>query len=180
MAMEFGGKYEPIFGRGASATTARAPGFAVHLSEVEVDRATGAVRIVRHVVAQDVGRAMNPAAIEGQIRGAVAQGIGWGLLEHMRYDESGRLLSGTLMDYALPKPTQMPPDVEVILIEVPSENGPFGVRGVGEPPVVAGGAAIVNAIAAATGVRFTAMPVTTEAIAHAVAEQAAGERRAAA
>jgi CO/xanthine dehydrogenase Mo-binding subunit len=179
MAMEFGGKYEPIFGRGASATTARAPGFAVHLSVVEVDRATGAVRIVRHVVAQDVGRAVNPAAVEGQIRGAIAQGVGWGLLEHMHYDESGRLLSGTLMDYALPKPTQMPLDVEVILIEVPSENGPFGVRGVGEPPVVAGGAAIANAIAAATGVRFTAMPVTTEAIARAVIEAAAGERRAA-
>jgi CO/xanthine dehydrogenase Mo-binding subunit len=166
-ATEFGGKYEPIFGRGASATTARAPGFAVHLCEVEVDRATGAVRIVRHVVAQDVGRAVNPAAIEGQIRGGVAQGVGWGLLEHMRYDEAGRLLSGTLMDYALPTATHVPPDVEVLLVEVPSENGPFGARGVGEPPVVAGGAAIANAIADATGVRFTALPITSEAIARA-------------
>src|SRR5918996_69042 len=166
-ATEFGGKYEPIFGRGASATTARAPGFAVHLCEVEVDRATGAVRIVRHVVAQDVGRAVNPAAIEGQIRGGVAQGVGWGLLEHMRYDEAGRLLSGTLMDYALPTATHVPPGVEGLLIEVPSENGPFGARGVGEPPVVAGGAAIANAIADATGVRFTALPITSEAIARA-------------
>jgi CO/xanthine dehydrogenase Mo-binding subunit len=178
MATEFGGKYEPIFGHGASATTARAPGFAAHLCEVEVDRATGAVRIVRHVVAQDVGRAVNPAAIEGQIRGAVAQGVGWGLLEHMRHDDSGRLLSGTLMDYALPRATQMPPDVEVILVEVPSESGPFGVRGVGEPPVVAAGAAIANAIADGTGARFTALPITSEAIAHAVAEPA-DRRRAA-
>jgi CO/xanthine dehydrogenase Mo-binding subunit len=180
LATEFGGKYEPIFGRGASATTARAPGFAIHLCEVEVDRATGAVRIVRHVVAQDVGRAVNPAAIEGQIHGAVAQGVGWGLFEHMRYDDTGRLLSGTLMDYALPNVTQMPPDVEVILVEVPSESGPFGVRGVGEPPVVAGGAAIANAIADAAGVRFTALPITSEAIVAAMAESAARARRPAA
>jgi CO/xanthine dehydrogenase Mo-binding subunit len=180
IATEFGGKYEPIFGRGASATTARAPGFAAHLCEVEVDRATGAVQIARHVVAQDVGRAVNPAAIEGQIRGGVAQAIGWGLLEHLSYDDGGRLLSGTLMDYTLPKATQMPADVEVILVEVPSESGPFGVRGVGEPPVIAGGAAIANAIADATGVRFTALPITSDAIARAQAESAAPGQRAAA
>src|SRR5689334_9944099 len=116
LATEFGGKYEPIFGRGASATTARAPGFAAHLCEVDVDRATGEVRIRRHVVAQDVGRALNPAAVEGQIRGAVAQGIGWALLESMRYDTAGRLLSGTLMDYALPHTTQVPPEIEVRIV----------------------------------------------------------------
>jgi CO/xanthine dehydrogenase Mo-binding subunit len=180
MATEFGGKYEPIFGRGASATTARAPGFAAHLCEVDVDRATGEVRIVRHVIAQDVGRAVNPAEIEGQIRGALAQGVGWGLLEHMRYDEGGRLLSGTLMDYALPNFTQVPPDTEVIIVEVPSESGPFGVRGVGEPPVVAGAAAIANAIADATGVRFTALPITSDTIATALAQTAREEPRAAA
>ena len=180
MATEFGGKYEPIFGRGASATTTRAPGFAAHLCEVEVDRATGAVRIVRHVVAQDVGRAINPAAIEGQIRGAVAQGVGWGLLEQMSYDEGGRLLSGTLMDYALPRTTQTPDDLEVIIVEVPSERGPFGVRGVGEPPVVAGGAAIANAIADAIGARFTALPITSAAIVRAAAEPAAVAQRPAA
>jgi CO/xanthine dehydrogenase Mo-binding subunit len=179
MATEFGGQDEPIFGRGASATTARAPAFAVHLCEVEVDRATGAVCIVRHAVAQDVGRAVNPAAIEGQIRGGLAQGVGWGLLEQMRYDPSGRLLSGTLMDYALPRATQVPPDVEVILVEVPSERGPFGLRGVGEPPVVAGAAAVANAIADATGARFTALPITGDAIADAVAEPMTTKRRAA-
>jgi CO/xanthine dehydrogenase Mo-binding subunit len=180
MATEFGGKYEPIFGRGASATTARAPGFAAHLCEVEVDRDTGAVRIVRHAVAQDVGRALNPAAIEGQILGALAQGIGWGLLEQMRYDASGRLLSGTLMDYALPKPTQMPAEVEVHVVEVPSEAGPFGVRGVGEPPVVAAAAAIANAIADATGVRFGGLPITSDAIVRALGEAAPREQRPAA
>jgi CO/xanthine dehydrogenase Mo-binding subunit len=180
MATEFGGKYEPIFGRGASATTARAPGFAVHVCDVEVDRATGEVRIVRHVVAQDVGRALNPAAIEAQIHGALAQGIGWGLLERMAYDDSGRLLSGTLMDYTLPHARQMPLDVDVILVEVPSEHGPFGARGVGEPPVVAGGAAIANAIADATGVRFTALPIDAATIVQALGERMVPERRAAA
>lgn len=179
LATEFGGKYEPIFGRGACATTARAPGFAAHRCEVEVDRATGAVRIVRQVVAQDVGRALNPAAIEGQIRGGVAQGVGWGLLEAMRYDEDGRLLSGTLMDYALPRATQVPDEVDVRLVEVPSEQGPFGARGVGEPPVIAGAAAIANAVAAATGVRFTALPLTSEAIAEALGRSSAPWRAAA-
>jgi CO/xanthine dehydrogenase Mo-binding subunit len=180
MATEFGGKYEPIFGRGASATTARAPGFAVHLCEVEVDRDTGAVRIVRHAVAQDVGRAVNPAAIEGQIRGGLAQGVGWGLLEHLRYDPSGRLLSGTLMDYALPRATQVPPDADVIIVEVPSERGAFGLRGVGEPPVVAGAAAVANAIADATGEHFTALPITSDAIVGALAARATTRPRIAA
>jgi CO/xanthine dehydrogenase Mo-binding subunit len=179
LATEFGGKYEPIFGRGASATTARAPGFAAHLCEVEVDRATGEVRLLRYVVAQDVGRAINPAAIEGQIRGAVAQGVGWGLLEQMAYDDTGRLLSGTLMDYALPRTTQVPRDVDVILVEVPSEQGPFGARGVGEPPVVAGAAAIANAIADATGARLTALPITAASVVQAMRKAPAGTRLAA-
>ena len=168
-SMEFGGKYEPVFGRGASATVARSPGFAAHLAEVEVETDTGHVRIVRHVVAQDVGRALNPAAVEGQIHGAVAQGIGWALLERMSYDEHGRLTSGTLMDYALPHPTQVPP-VEAVILELPSDVGPFGAKGVGEPPVIAAGAAIVNAVADATGHRFTELPITSEAIVRAMKE----------
>jgi CO/xanthine dehydrogenase Mo-binding subunit len=168
-SMEFGGKYEPIFGRGASAIVARAPGFAAHLAEVEVEADTGQVRIVRHVVAQDVGRALNPAAVEGQIHGAVAQGVGWALLEGMRYDEHGRLTSGTLMDYALPHPTQVPP-IDTIILELPSAVGPFGAKGVGEPPVIAAGAAIANAVADATGHRFTDLPITSEAIVQAMKE----------
>jgi CO/xanthine dehydrogenase Mo-binding subunit len=147
---------------------------------VEVDTDTGAVRILRQVVAQDVGRAINPAAIEGQIRGAVAQGVGWGILERMGYDEGGHLLSGTLMDYALPRSTQVPDEVDVILVEVPSENGPFGVRGVGEPPVVAAGAAVANAIADALGTRLTSLPITASAIVEAAHRPAASEHRAAA
>ncbi|TMQ26601.1 MAG: xanthine dehydrogenase family protein [Candidatus Rokuibacteriota bacterium] len=162
-SMEFGGKYEPIFGRGASATTQRAPAFAGHLSEVEIEADTGAVRVVHHVVIQDVGRALNPAAVEGQMQGGVAQGVGWALLERMDYDEHGQLRSGTLMDYALPHPLQVPM-IQPVILELPSEAGPFGAKGVGEPPVVAAGAAIANAVAAATNHRFTELPITSEAV----------------
>lgn len=167
-SMEFGAKYEPVFAHGSSAITARSPAFAAHLAEVEVDADTGRARVLRQVVVQDVGRAINPAAIAAQIHGAVAQGIGWALLERMAYDEQGQLRSATLMDYALPSSTDTPPEVETIILEVPTEHGPFGAKGVGEPPVVAAPAAIANAIAAATGARFTALPLTGEALVRAL------------
>ena len=167
-SMEFGAKYEPVFGRGASATTARSPAFAAHLAEVEVDVDTGRVRVVRQLVVQDVGRAINPAAIAAQIHGAVAQGVGWALLEGMAYDAHGQLRSATLMDYALPSITDASAEVETVILEVPTEHGPFGAKGVGEPPVVAAPAAIANAIANAIGRRLTDLPMTSEALARAV------------
>jgi CO/xanthine dehydrogenase Mo-binding subunit len=172
-AMQFGARHEPVLGRGQSATITRAPAFAAHLAEVEVDEETGEVRPLRHLVVQDVGRALNPAAIEGQIHGAVVQGVGWALLERMAYDEGGQCLSATFMDYALPQSDQAPP-VEMRLVEVPSEHGPFGAKGVGEPPVVAAPAAIVNAVAAATGRRFTELPITREAVLRALQEGGRG------
>ncbi len=162
-SMQFGAKYEPVYGRGGSATVARSPAFAAHLSEVEVDTETGAVRVTRHLAVQDVGRAINPAAVEGQIQGGVVQGIGWALLERMPYDEAGQLLAATLMDYALPQSDQMP-TVESVLLEVRSEHGPFGAKGVGEPPVVGVPAAVANAVAAATGHRFTSLPITAQVV----------------
>jgi len=167
-SMEFGAKYEPVFAHGASATTARSPAFAAHLAEVEVDADTGRVRVVRQVVVQDVGRAINPAGIAAQIHGAVAQGVGWALLEGMSYDAHGQLRSATLMDYALPSITDAPPEVETVILEVPTEHGPFGAKGVGEPPVVAAPAAIANAIADAIGRRLTDLPITSEALARAL------------
>jgi CO/xanthine dehydrogenase Mo-binding subunit len=167
LSMQFGAKYEPVYGRGSVATVARAPGFAVHAAEVEVEPDTGRVTVVDQVVVQDVGRALNPAAIDGQIRGAVAQGVGWALMERMAYDDSGRLQSATLMDYALPKVNQVP-DVETVLVEIPSDHGPFGAKGVGEPPVVGAAAAIANAVADAIGHRFTDLPITPADVAAAV------------
>lgn len=162
-SMQFGAKYEPVFGHGGSATVVRSPAFAGHLAEVEVDTETGAVRVTRHLTVQDVGRAINPAAVEGQIQGGVVQGIGWALLERMPYDAQGQLLAATLMDYALPQSDQAPL-IETVLVEVPSDHGPFGAKGVGEPPVVGVPAAIANAVADATGRRFTELPITGQAV----------------
>ena len=133
-----------------------------------MDTETGRTRVISHLVVQDVGRAINPAAIEGQIQGAVAQGVGWALFEKMAYDEAGQLLSATFMDYALPQSDQVPP-VDTILVEVPSELGPYGAKGVGEPPVIAAPAAIANAIRDAIGARLTELPITGEALRRALA-----------
>ncbi len=160
-SMNFGAPYEPIFGRGRSANRVPSPMFAAHLAKVAVDPETGVVRVLEYVAAQDVGRAINPAEVEGQIHGGVVQGIGWALFEQMAYDENGQLLSSTLMDYALPL-SQDAPHITPILVEVPSALGPFGAKGVGEPPVVPVAAAIANAIRDATGVRMTQLPMTPE------------------
>lgn len=165
----FGAPHATIAGRGRGAQTANAPGFAAHLAHVRVDVDTGDVRVLEYVATQDVGRALNPAAVEGQIYGAVAQGIGWGIYEEMLHDENGQVLSGSLMDYALPRAEAIPP-IESTLVEIPSPDGPFGARGVGEPPVIPVAAAIANAIHDATGVRATSIPITPERLWRAMAE----------
>jgi CO/xanthine dehydrogenase Mo-binding subunit len=162
-SMRFGAPYEPVFGRGRSANRVSSPMFAAHLAKVAVDPETGEVRVLDYVAAQDVGRAINPAEVEGQIHGGVVQGIGWALYEEMAYDENGQLLTSTLMDYALPH-SQDVPTITPLLVEVPSELGPFGAKGVGEPPVVPVAAAIANAIKDAVGIRMTQIPMTPERI----------------
>jgi len=161
--MNFGAAYEPILGRGRSAHRGASPMFAAHLAKVAVDPETGEVRVLDYVAAQDVGRAINPAEVEGQIHGGVVQGIGWALFEQMAYDENGQLLTATLMDYALPQ-SQDVPTITPLLVEVPSTLGPFGAKGVGEPPVVPVAAAIANAIRDAVGVQMTQLPMTPERV----------------
>jgi CO/xanthine dehydrogenase Mo-binding subunit len=155
----FGSPHAPIEGHGAIAQVSRAPGAAAHLSHVRVDRETGAVRVLAHVVAQDVGKALNPALVEGQMHGGTAQGIGWALLEELAYDENGQLRGGSFAEYALPSTDQVPP-IETLIVEVPAPDGPFGAKGVGEPPVCGVPGAIANAIAAACGVRLTELPMS--------------------
>ncbi len=162
-SMGFGVPYEPVYGRGRSANRVSSPAFAAHLAKVAVNPETGEVRVLDYIAAQDVGRAINPAEVEGQIHGGVVQGIGWALLEGMAYDESGQLLTSTLMDYALPQ-SQDVPTITPLLVEVPSALGPFGAKGVGEPPVVPVAAAIANALRDAVGVRMTQIPMTPESI----------------
>lgn len=157
---DWGSRHAPVYGAGRFAVKDSAPAFNAQLAEVEVDPDTGVVRVHKLVVVQDVGRAINPLAVQGQMRGGATQGIGWALYEEMLYDEGGQLVTGTLMDYVLPSLSQTAPDIETLQVEVPSEHGPFGARGVGEAPVVPTPAAITNAIADATGLRLTDLPHT--------------------
>ncbi len=161
--LNFGSPHEPVEGYGSVAQTARAPGCAAHVSHVRVDRETGAVIPLGHVIAQDVGRALNPAIVEGQMLGGTVQGLGWALYEQLAYDDWGQLRTGTFVEYPLPSAELVPP-VDFEIVEVPAPDGPFGAKGIGEPPVVAVAAAVANAIAAATGVRLRALPMTSERV----------------
>jgi CO/xanthine dehydrogenase Mo-binding subunit len=163
MSMSTGKGHVPVQGRGGSGIATQAPGFAAHLVEVSVDDLTGVVTIHRYVAAQDVGFAINPATVEGQIEGGVLQGIGWALYEGMPYDEDGQPGASTLMEYTLPR-ARMAPPIETVLVEVASEAGPYGAKGVGEPPAIPGAAAIANGIKDATGVRMTSLPIQPAAV----------------
>jgi CO/xanthine dehydrogenase Mo-binding subunit len=107
--------------------------------------------------------------VEGQVHGGAVQGIGWGLHERMVYDESGELLTGSFMDYDIPKAPTVP-DIETILVYNPSPLGPFGARGIAEPPITAGPAAIGNAVKDATGVRLSELPLRAETVWQALQE----------
>jgi CO/xanthine dehydrogenase Mo-binding subunit len=159
MTLRFGGRYEPIEGHGGSAQTRGAPSVAAHLSHVRVDRETGEIELLQHVIAQDVGRALNPALVEGQMRGGATQGMGWALFEQLDHDEDGRLLTGSFLDYAIPVAGRVP-NIDTLIVEVPAPDGPFGAKGIGEAPVVAAAPAIANAIAAAVGLRLRELPMT--------------------
>ncbi len=160
-SMRFAGKYAPVYGRGRSGLSTTSPMYAAHVARVAVDPETGEVRVLDYLATQDVGFAINPAEVEGQIIGGVTQGLGWALYERFVYDENGQLLTSTLMDYALPQSTEIP-RIMPMLIEIPSPLGPFGAKGVGEPPVVPVGAAIANAVFDAVGVRVPNLPITPE------------------
>ncbi len=157
--LQFGSPYAPVEGYGGTAQTSRAPGAAAHLSHVRVDRETGAVTLLHHVIAQDVGRALNPALVAGQLVGGVTQGLGWALFEELAYDDTGQLRTGSFVEYAMPSIDTVPP-IDAEIVEVPAPDGPFGAKGVGEPPVVGVPAAVANAIAAATGLRLRDLPMT--------------------
>lgn len=159
----FGAPYAPFYGHGRSAIQQQSPAFTAHLAKVRVDTTTGLVKVVDYVAAQDVGRALNPAEVIGQIQGGVAQGLGRALLEQMVYDADGQLTGTSFMDYLMPTVHDIPP-VQVELVEVGSLYGPFGAKGVGEPPAVPGGAAIANAVEDALGVQVTTLPISPDEI----------------
>ncbi|MCS7171906.1 MAG: xanthine dehydrogenase family protein molybdopterin-binding subunit [Armatimonadetes bacterium] len=163
LAQRFGGRFEPIWAVGTSAQTEQAPAFAAQLVRVRVDPETGQVRVLDAVLAQDVGCAINPLLIEGQVYGGMVQGLGWGLWEAIFYDRSGIPRTTSFLDYALPRATTIP-SMQGVLVEVPSPHGPFGARGVGEPPVVPGAGAVANAIRDAVGARVLELPITPERV----------------
>jgi len=139
---------------------------AVHVAQVEVDVGTGGVKLLRYVVAHDCGRVINPTIVEGQVHGGVAQGVGGALFEEMVYDETGQLLTGSLMDYAVPKADDLPP-IETVHLEFPSSRNPLGVKGLGEGGAISPPAAIANAVEdalAPLGVRVTETPLTAARI----------------
>jgi CO/xanthine dehydrogenase Mo-binding subunit len=145
------------------------PSFHAHAVDLSVDERTGEVTFNRYVVVQDVGCAINPTYIEGQIEGGVAQGIGQALMEEIVYQD-GRVLNANLTDYKMPTALDTP-EVESILVEHASEAGPYGAKGVGEPPCIEPPAAIANAITNATGKFFTSLPITAERILHAIRDE---------
>ncbi len=167
--LRFGGRHEPIEGWGGSAQTTLAPSAAVHLAHVRVDRDTGEIELVDYAVVQDVGRALNPALVEGQMLGGTAQAIGWALYEELVHDQHGQLLTGSFLDYAIPTAERLP-RIDTVIVEVPAPEGPFGAKGIGEAPVVAGPAAIANAVAGATGARLRQLPMTAARVWAALAE----------
>jgi CO/xanthine dehydrogenase Mo-binding subunit len=159
LAHAWGSPRPPVLGNGTTAHTQLAPSSTVHLAHVRVDPATGETALLDYVAIQDVGRALNPALVEGQMAGGAVQGIGRALVEALVHDDHGQLLTGTFMDYALPRASMLPP-IETQWLEVPAPEGPFGARGMAEAPALPAPAAIANAIAAATGMRPRELPMT--------------------
>jgi CO/xanthine dehydrogenase Mo-binding subunit len=157
LAAQFGGRYPPVLGQGRAAVTRQSPMFTAHLARVRVDAETGEWRLTGYAAIQDVGRALNPPEVVGQVHGGAVQSLGRALGEELAWDGDGQLRTGSFIDYGLPTADQVP-DIDVELVEVPSPYGPFGAKGVGEPPAVPAPAAIANAISAACGVRLTEMP----------------------
>ena len=158
LSREFMGKYRPIEATGRSAVQSASPMFTVHIARVTFDSETGAYRLIGYAAIQDVGRAINPPEVEGQIHGGATQALGRALGEQLAYDADGQLRSGSFLDYELPAADQIP-NIDVRLVEVPSPVGPFGAKGVGEPPAIPGTAALANAVSRASGVRVHEAPI---------------------
>ena len=152
-----------VVGRGVSSKLPLGIEIAAHVCDVEVDTATGLVSVLRYTAFQDVGLALNPTAVEGQIEGSVVQGLGWALMEHFDYGSDGQLRNASLLDYRMPTALDVP-RIDCVIVETPVPNVPYGVRGVGEVAIVPPAAAVANAVARATGVRMSRMPMTPERV----------------
>ena len=139
--------------------TSQGPAYAGHIVDIEVDKDTGKVTILRYTAIQDVGTAIHPSYVEGQIHGGVAQGLGMALTEEYYYDDDGHLVNSSFLDYRMPTALDLPM-IDTELVEVPNPGHPYGVRGVGEVPIVPPMPAIQQAITDATGLHIYQMPIS--------------------
>ena len=149
----------PIAGHSQLVADGAGVSFASHICDIEVDPETSATKVVRYTVIQDAGKAIYPSYVEGQMQGGSVQGIGWALNEEYLFDGEGQMLNPTMLDYRMPTALDVPM-IDTVIIEVPNPSHPFGVRGVGEPPIVPPPPAIANAIKNATGLRMTELPMS--------------------
>ncbi len=164
---EIGG---PIVGSASVNPQGSSNGFGVQIADVEVDPETGKVSVLRYTVIQDAGQAIHPSYVEGQMQGGAVQGIGWALNEEYFYGEDGQMKNASFLDYRMPTALDVPM-IETIIVEVPNPEHPFGVRGVGETPIVPPVAAMANAVYAATGVRMRDIPMSPPKLWKALAEK---------
>ena len=149
----------PIVGHYETTPEGAGVSFATHLVDAEVDKETGATKIVRYTVVQDAGKAVHPSYVEGQYQGGAAQGIGWALNEEYIYGEDGRLQNAGFLDYRIPVASDLPM-IDTVIVEVPNPGHPYGVRGVGETSICPPLAAIANAVSNAAGVRLRELPMS--------------------
>ncbi|MBM3394180.1 MAG: xanthine dehydrogenase family protein molybdopterin-binding subunit, partial [Betaproteobacteria bacterium] len=149
----------PIIGNAAINATGAGPSFATHIVDVEVDPDTGKVSVVRYTAIQDAGRAIHPSYVEGQMQGGAVQGIGWALNEEYIYNSAGKLENPGFLDYRIPVCSDVPM-IDTVIVEVPNPRHPYGVRGVGETPIVPPMGAIANAVSHAAGTRLTELPMS--------------------
>ena len=153
----------PIVGSAGVNPPGPGPSIGVHIVDVEVDPETGKVEILRYTAVQDAGKAIHPAYVEGQIQGGAVQGIGWALNEEYVYNDSGAMLNSSFLDYRMPTSLDLPM-IDTVIVEIANPNHPYGVRGVGEVPIVPPMAAISNAIYDAIGVRMVDLPMSPDKV----------------
>ena len=148
-----------ISGHSEMNVTGAGPGFGLHIVDLEGDKGIGRVDVKRYTVVEDAGKAIHPLQVEGQYQGGAIQGVGWALNEEYIYGEDGRLQNAGFLDYRMPVASDVPM-VDTVIVEVPNPLHPYGLRGVGEVPVVPTLAAVANAIGAAIGIRPRSLPMS--------------------
>jgi CO/xanthine dehydrogenase Mo-binding subunit len=163
----------PVVGRAAGDWGGESPTAAVHIVDVEVDPETGKTRLRRYTALQDPGTAVHPGHVEGQMQGGAVQGIGWALNEAYFFDDQGRMLNSTFLDYRMPTSADLPM-IDAELVQVPSPDHPAGVRGVGEVSIIPPTAAIANAVRRAVGVRMIELPMSPATVLEALWRKKAG------